>query len=176
MVGKVSAGAVDHITIEIADALRGMDVEDQRHLDQTLITLDGEDNKGRLGANALIAVSLALAKAAASSFDMPFYRYIGGVGACGLPVPLMNVLNGGAHADNPLDIQEFMIVPAGATSFSEALRMGSEVFHTLKRHLIDKKLHTGLGDEGGFCALPHLNGRDPSPSHRSYQGRGLSSR
>ena len=130
--GKGVLQAVDAVNGEIFDALSGFDASDQRRLDTALITLDGTDNKGRLGANAILGVSLAAAKAAAISAGQPLYKYVGGVSAHVLPVPLMNIINGGAHADNPIDIQEFMVVPAGADRFSEGLRMGAEIFHSLK--------------------------------------------
>src|SRR6201990_3646430 len=130
--GKGVLKAVEHINTEISEAVLGLDASEQAFLDKTLIDLDGTENKGRLGANALLAVSMAVARAAAASHDAPLYRYLGGVNACLLPVPMMNILNGGAHADNSVDPQEFMIVPYGAEKFSEALRWGAEVFHTLK--------------------------------------------
>jgi enolase len=149
--GKGVQKAVDAVDGEIIDALLGMDAEDQRDIDRTLIELDGTANKARLGANAILGVSLATAKAAADSRGLPLYRYVGGVSAHVLPVPMMNILNGGAHADNPIDFQEFMVMPVGAPSFSEALRWGAEIFHTLKRALHDKGLATAVGDEGGFA-------------------------
>jgi enolase len=149
--GKGVAKAVMNVNETIAGHLVGEDADDQSYLDHLLIELDGTPNKKNLGANAILGVSLALAKAAAEAHVLPLYRYLGGAGAKTLPVPLMNVVNGGAHADNNLDIQEFMIVPVGATSFSEALRMGSEVFHTLKKLLKEKGLVTAVGDEGGFA-------------------------
>jgi enolase len=136
---------------EIAEALIGMDAEDQAGIDSALVKLDGTDNKGRLGANAVLAVSLAAAKAAAAHAGVPLYRWIGGAGAHVLPVPMLNVINGGAHADNSLDLQEFMIVPGGAESFSDALRIAVETFHTLKRLLDERGLATAVGDEGGFA-------------------------
>jgi enolase len=136
---------------EIAEALIGMDAEDQAGIDSALVKLDGTDNKGRLGANAVLAVSLAAAKAAAADAGVPLYRWIGGAGAHVLPVPMLNVINGGAHADNSLDLQEFMIVPGGAESFSDALRIAVETFHTLKRLLDERGLATAVGDEGGFA-------------------------
>ena len=129
----------------------GLDASEQAFLDHTLIDLDGTDNKARLGANATLAVSMAVAKAAAEESGLPLYRYFGGSGAMQMPVPMMNVINGGAHADNNLDLQEFMIIPVGATSFRESIRYGAEVFHTLKKILHDKKLTTAVGDEGGFA-------------------------
>ena len=149
--GKGVAKAVANVNETIAGHLVGEDADDQGYLDQLLIELDGTPNKKNLGANALLGVSIAVAKAAAEAHGLPLYRYLGGAGAKTLPVPLMNVINGGAHADNNLDIQEFMIVPVGADSFSEALRMGAEVFHTLKKLLHEKNLVTAVGDEGGFA-------------------------
>ena len=149
--GKGVREAVDAVEGEILDALGGLDAEDQRHLDDTLIALDGTENKSRLGANALLGVSLATAKAAAQSRGLPLYRYVGGINARVLPTPMMNIINGGAHADNPIDFQEFMIMPAGMDSFSEALRCGAEVFHALKAALKQAGHNTNVGDEGGFA-------------------------
>lgn len=149
--GKGVLRAVEHVEGEIAEALQGMDALDQVGIDQTLIALDGTPNKSRLGANAILGVSLAVAKAAANSLGLPLYRYVGGVSARTLPVPLMNIINGGAHADNPIDFQEFMILPVSAPSFAESLRMGAEVFHTLKKLLKAEGLNTNVGDEGGFA-------------------------
>ena len=149
--GKGVRQAVDAVNGEILDALSGFEALDQRRLDQTLINLDGTPNKARLGANAILGVSLATARAAAVSTNLPLYKYVGGLQARVLPVPLMNIINGGAHADNPIDIQEFMIVPAGAESFSEALRMGAEIFHSLKKALKQAGHNTNVGDEGGFA-------------------------
>ncbi len=149
--GKGVRSAVDAVNGEIFDAISGMEAEGQILLDQTLIALDGTRNKGRLGANAILGVSLAIAKAAAAASGLPLYRYLGGPGARVLPVPLLNVINGGVHADNPIDFQEFMIVPVGAPTFAEALRMGAEVFHALKRALKDAGHNTNVGDEGGFA-------------------------
>lgn len=149
--GKGVLQAVSNINDIIAPKILGFDVRDQVALDRFLIGLDGTDNKARLGANAILAVSMAAARAAASEADLPLYRYLGGVAACVMPVPMMNVLNGGAHADNNVDIQEFMIVPAGAGSFREALRMGAETFHHLEKVLKSKGLNTSVGDEGGFA-------------------------
>ena len=149
--GRGVSKAVDGVNGEIADALRGMEAEDQREVDGAMIALDGTENKARLGANAILGVSLGVAKAAADSRGMPLYRYVGGVCAHVLPVPMMNIINGGMHADNPIDFQEFMIVPVGAQSFFEAVRMGTEIFHTLKAKLHEKKLATAVGDEGGFA-------------------------
>ena len=149
--GKGVSDAVEGVNGEIADALAGYEAEDQGEIDARLIELDGTKNKARLGANALLGVSLAVAKAAADSRGLPLYRYVGGVSAHMLPVPMMNIINGGAHADNPIDFQEFMIMPVGAESLFDAVRMGSEVFHTLKKKLHDKGLATAVGDEGGFA-------------------------
>ena len=149
--GKGVMKAVDAVNGEIFDALSGLDAEDQRRIDETLIGLDGTANKSRLGANAILGVSLACAKASAMSAGLPLHRYVGGVTARILPTPMMNIINGGAHADNPIDIQEFMILPTGAESFSEALRMGAEIFHALKKALKDAGHNTNVGDEGGFA-------------------------
>ena len=149
--GKGVLKAVDAVNGEIFDALSGQEAADQRRIDETLIALDGTDNKSRLGANAILGVSLAVAKAAAVAADLPLYKYIGGVSARVLPVPMMNIINGGAHADNPIDIQEFMILPTGAETFSEGLRMGAEIFHGLKKALKDAGHNTNVGDEGGFA-------------------------
>jgi enolase len=149
--GKGVLQAVAAVNGEIFDALSGLDAEDQRRIDQLLIELDGTPNKSRLGANAILGVSLASAKAAAISKDLPLYKYVGGVSARVLPLPMMNIINGGAHADNPIDIQEFMILPSGAQSFSDALRMGAEIFHALKGALKAAGHNTNVGDEGGFA-------------------------
>src|SRR4030081_488723 len=149
--GRGVSAAVGHVKAEIADAVRGRDAADQAALDRALTELDWTPNKSRLGANAILAVSLATAQAAAASAGQPLWRYLGGEDAHVLPVPMMNVLNGGAHADNAVDFQEFMVVPIGASSFSEALRVGAEVFHSLKRTLHDRGLGTAVGDEGGFA-------------------------
>ena len=149
--GKGVLAAVDAVNGEIFDALSGFDAADQRRLDTALITLDGTDTKGRLGANAILGVSLAAAKASAISTGQPLYKYVGGLNARVLPTPMMNVINGGAHADNTIDFQEFMLVPAGAESFSDALRMGAEVFHALKSALKAAGHNTNVGDEGGFA-------------------------
>ena len=149
--GKGVQVAVDAVNTDIAEAVLGMDAEDQGDLDQTMIELDGTKNKGKLGANAILGVSLAAAKAAADARGLPLYRYVGGVAAHVLPVPMMNIINGGEHADNPIDFQEFMIVPVGAESMFDAVRCGSEIFHTLKKALHDKGLATAVGDEGGFA-------------------------
>ena len=149
--GKGVTKAVDNVNDAIADAVLGRDAEDQREIDQAMIDLDGSDNKGAIGANAILGVSLAVAKAAANARGLPLYSYIGGVSAHVLPVPMMNIINGGEHADNPIDIQEFMIMPIGAPSLAEAVRWGAEVFHTLKKGLSQKGLATAVGDEGGFA-------------------------
>jgi enolase len=156
--GKGVRKAVDAVNGEIFDALSGFDAEDQVAIDALLVTLDGTPNKARLGANATLGVSLACAKAAASELDQPLYRYIGGVFARTLPVPMMNIVNGGAHADNPIDIQEFMIMPIGAESIADAVRIGSEIFHTLRKQLKDAGHNTNVGDEGGFA--PNLASAD----------------
>ncbi len=153
--GKGVLKAVEHINTEISEVILGLDAQEQSFIDRTLIDLDGTDNKGRLGANAMLAVSMAVAKAAAEESGLPLYRYLGGAGGMQMPVPMMNVINGGAHANNSLDMQEFMIVPVGATSFREALRCGAEVFQVLKKMLDGRKLSTTVGDEGGFApSLP----------------------
>ncbi len=149
--GKGVLKAVEHVNTEICEAIIGLDAVEQAFIDRALIELDGTDNKGRLGANALLAVSMAVARAAAEESGLPLYRYLGGAGPMRLPVPMMNVINGGAHANNNLDMQEFMIVPLGAPSFSEALRYGAEVFQTLKKLIDGRGLSTGVGDEGGFA-------------------------
>ena len=149
--GKGVTNAVAAVNGEIADALGGFDAEDQIMIDRTMIELDGTDNKARIGANSILGVSLAVAKASAQSAGLSVYRYVGGVGAHVLPVPMMNIINGGAHADNPIDIQEFMIMPVGAPTFSDAVRVGAEVFHTLKKALGDAGHNTNVGDEGGFA-------------------------
>jgi enolase len=149
--GKGVLRAVEHVDGEIADAVLGLDGIEQRLVDDTLVTLDGTDGKSRLGANAILGVSLAVAKASADEAELPLYRYVGGADAHVLPVPLMNVLNGGAHADSNVDLQEFMLAPVGAASFSEALRWGAETYHALRDLLHDRGLATGLGDEGGFA-------------------------
>lgn len=149
--GKGVREAVAAVEGEIYDAISGLDAEDQRHLDDTLIALDGTENKSRLGANAMLGVSLATAKAAAQSRGLPLYRYVGGINARVLPTPMMNIINGGAHADNPIDFQEFMVMPIGMDSFSEALRCGAEIFHALKSALKKAGHNTNVGDEGGFA-------------------------
>ncbi len=149
--GKGVLNAVDHVNNEIADALVGLEAEDQRTIDETLLQVDGTDNKGKLGANAILGASLAVAKAAADSADLPIYKYVGGANAHILPTPMMNILNGGVHADNNVDFQEYMIMPVGASTFTEALRWCAEIYHTLKKVLHDSGLGGGVGDEGGFA-------------------------
>ncbi|MAF98188.1 MAG: phosphopyruvate hydratase [Micavibrio sp.] len=149
--GKGVEKAVDNVNGEITEALLGLDAEEQLYIDETMIELDGTENKSRLGANAILGVSLAVAKAQAAELDMPLWRYVGGAYSHVLPTPMMNILNGGEHADNPVDIQEFMIMPIGAESFSEGLRAGAEVFHALKKQLSEAGLNTNVGDEGGFA-------------------------
>ena len=149
--GKGVRKAVQHVNTEILDALVGWEALDQRGIDYQLIDLDGTDNKGRLGANAILGASLAVAKAAAAELEIPLYRYVGGANAHVLPVPMLNVVNGGAHADNNIDLQEFMIMPVGAASFGEGLRWGVETYHALKKILVDRGLSTAVGDEGGFA-------------------------
>src|SRR4029450_5975248 len=156
--GKGVTKAVGAVNGEIFEALSGLDVEEQVQIDQIMIDLDGTPNKSRLGANAILGVSLACAKAAAESFDMPLYRYVGGTSARTLPVPMMNIINGGVHADNPIDFQEFMILPVGAKTFAEALRCGSGIFHTLRGELKKAGHNTNVGDEGGFA--PNLPSAD----------------
>ncbi|NCU12392.1 MAG: phosphopyruvate hydratase [Sphingomonadaceae bacterium] len=153
--GKGVRGAVKAVNTEISDALLGRDAEDQRDIDAAMIELDGTENKGRIGANAILGTSLAVAKAAANARGLPLYAYVGGVSAHVLPVPMMNIINGGEHADNPIDFQEFMIMPVGAPTLAEAVRWGAEVFHTLKKGLHEKGLATAVGDEGGFA--PNLS-------------------
>jgi len=154
--GKGVRNAVLNVNTEIADEIEGLDAENQRGIDAILIALDGTENKGRLGANAMLGVSLALAKAVADSQQIPLYRYVGGTHAHVLPVPMMNIINGGEHADNPIDVQEFMVMPVGAKSFSEGLRCGAEIFHALKKKLKGDGHNTNVGDEGGFA--PNLDG------------------
>ncbi len=149
--GKGVLEAIEGVKGEIAEEITGLDAEDQAEIDYAMIELDGTENKGRLGANAILGVSLAVAKAAADARGLPLYRYVGGVSAHVLPVPMMNIINGGEHADNAIDFQEFMIVPVGAESLAEAVRCGAEIFHTLKKGLHDKGLSTAVGDEGGFA-------------------------
>jgi len=156
--GKGVLKAVDSVNGELFEALSGLDVEEQAHLDRVMIALDGTPNKARLGANAILGISLAAAKAAAEERGLPLYRYIGGTAAHLLPVPLMNIVNGGVHADNPIDIQEFMILPAAAPTVADAIRMGSEIFHALKKKLQDAGHNTNVGDEGGFA--PALKSAD----------------
>ena len=156
--GKGVQNAVDNVNGLIADELRGLPVYDQLTLDQLLLDIDGTENKNKLGANAMLGVSLACAKAAASELGMPLWRYIGGVNAKVMPVPMMNIINGGSHADNSVDLQEFMVMPAGAESFSHALQMGAEIFHNLKKVLSDKNYSTAVGDEGGFA--PNLKSNE----------------
>ena len=157
--GKGVQRAVEHVNTEICEAIIGLDAVEQRFVDQTMIELDGTENKSRLGANAMLAVSLAIAKAAADECGLPLHRYLGGAGPMAMPVPMMNVINGGAHSDNSLDLQEFMLVPLGLPTFKDALRCGSEVFQSLKKILHEKGLSTAVGDEGGFA--PRL------PSHEA---------
>ena len=161
-VGKGVLKAVENVNETIANELLGMDALNQREVDQTMIALDGTETKSKLGANAILGVSLACAKAVAQTFDMPLYRYIGGANAHTLPAPMMNILNGGSHADNNVDVQEFMIMPVGAPTFAQALRMGAEVFHALKKVLKGKNLNTGVGDEGGFA--PNLGSNEEAIS------------
>ena len=149
--GKGVLKACEHVNTEISEAIMGLDANEQAFLDRTLIDLDGTDNKARLGANAILAVSMAVARAAAEEAGLPLYRYFGGSAGMAMPVPMMNVINGGAHANNTLDLQEFMIIPVGAPSFREAVRYGAEVFHSLKKLIHDKGLSTAVGDEGGFA-------------------------
>ncbi|MEW6591282.1 MAG: phosphopyruvate hydratase [Pseudomonadota bacterium] len=156
--GKGVLKAVEHVNTEICEAIIGLDVEDQAFIDKTLIELDGTENKSRLGANALLAVSMACARAAAEQAGLPLYRYLGGAAPMALPVPMMNIINGGAHANNNIDMQEFMIIPVGAPSFREALRYGTEVFHALKKLLDDAGMATTVGDEGGFA--PNLESHE----------------
>ena len=156
--GKGVLKAVEHINTEISEAVLGLDASEQAFLDKTLIDLDGTDNKSRLGANAMLAVSMAVARAAAEESGLPLYRYFGGMNGNQLPVPMMNVINGGAHANNNLDLQEFMIIPVGAPSFREAIRYGAEVFHALKKIIHDKGMSVAVGDEGGFA--PNVPGHE----------------
>ena len=156
--GRGVLKAVEHVNTEICEAIIGLDVEDQAFIDQTMIDLDGTENKSRLGANALLAVSMACARAAAEQAGLPLYRYLGGAAPMALPVPMMNIINGGAHANNNIDMQEFMVIPVGAPSFREALRYGAEVFHALKKLLDDAGMATTVGDEGGFA--PNLESHE----------------
>ena len=160
--GKGVQNAVDAVNTEIYQALIGVEAEDQRRIDMTMCELDGTDNKARLGANAILGVSMANAKAAADAAGLPLYSYVGGVNAHILPTPMMNIINGGEHADNPIDIQEFMVMPVGAESFPEALRMGTEIFHSLKKGLKDAGHNTAVGDEGGFA--PNLSSTEDAIS------------
>lgn len=170
--GKGVKKAVSAVNNEIADALMGMDAEDQIHIDQCMLDLDGTENKSKLGANAILGVSLAVAKAAAESLALPLFRYVGGVSAHVLPVPLMNIINGGQHADNKLDIQEFMIMPVSAETMADAIRMGAEVFHELKHRLSEEGLNTSVGDEGGFA--PKIGKADEALSYimQAIEGAG----
>ncbi len=163
--GKGVLKAVGHINVEISNAVLGLDASEQAFLDKTLIELDGTDNKSKLGANAMLAVSMAVARAAAEEAGLPLYRYFGGMHAVQLPVPMMNVINGGEHANNNLDLQEFMIIPIAAKSFREALRHGAEVFHALKKILHDKGMSTAVGDEGGFA--PSTEAKDGKGVHEA---------
>ena len=163
--GKGVEKAVAAVNGELFDALAGLDAEDQIKIDNTMIALDGTPNKARLGANAILGISLAVAKASANAAGLPLYRYVGGAKAQLLPVPMMNIINGGAHADNPIDFQEFMIMPVGASSFREGLRMGAEIFHTLKKSLHDGGHNTNVGDEGGFA--PNLKSPDEALTYIS---------
>ena len=156
--GKGVLGAVEAVNTELFEALSGMDADEQEHVDQLMRDLDGTENKGRLGANAILGVSMAVAKAAAEDAGLPLYRYVGGSHARTLPVPMMNIVNGGAHADNPIDVQEFMIMPVGAESIAAAVRVGSEIFQTLKGQLSESRHGTNVGDEGGFA--PNLKSAD----------------
>jgi enolase len=157
--GKGVLKAVEACNVEIFDAIAGFEASDQLKIDRTMIDLDGTPNKSRLGANAILGVSMAVAKAAAQEADLPLYRYVGGAAAHVLPVPMMNIINGGAHADNPIDVQEFMIMPVAAPSLADAVRVGAEVFHTLKKKLKDAGHNTNVGDEGGFAPnLPSTRG------------------
>ena len=167
--GKGVLGAVDAVNGEIFDTLSGREASEQLMIDKVLIELDGTENKSRLGANAILGVSLACAKASAISSGLPLHRYLGGVSARILPTPMMNIINGGAHADNPIDIQEFMILPTGAESFSEALRMGSEIFHALRKQLRDAGHNTNVGDEGGFA--PNLASAEEALSFITRAGQ-----
>ena len=161
---------------DIAAALVGARATEQGAIDRTLIDLDGTPNKSRLGANAILGVSLAVARAAANEASEPLYRFLGGAEANVLPVPMMNVLNGGAHADNSVDLQEFMVMPSGARSFSEAMRIGTEVFHALKRTLAERGLATTVGDEGGFAPDLDSNEAGPGGPRRGHRGRGVPAR
>ena len=174
--GKGVERAVEAVNGEIFEAIGGMEAEDQIHIDQTMIELDGTPNKSRLGANAILGVSLAVAKAAAEAAGLPLYRYVGGTNAHVLPVPMMNIINGGVHADNPIDFQEFMIMPVGAPTLREAVRWGSEIFHTLKKGLKDAGHNTNVGDEGGFAPEPEERARPRSTSSWTRSRRPATSR
>ena len=167
--GKGVEKAVAAVNGELFEALCGMEAEEQVRIDAAMIALDGTPNKARLGANAILGISLAVAKAAAAAANLPLYRYVGGAKAQVLPVPMMNIINGGVHADNPIDFQEFMIMPVGAKSFREGLRMGAEIFHTLKKALHDAGHNTNVGDEGGFAPNLKKSGRSPD---LHFQGGG----
>jgi len=171
--GKGVLNAVEHVGGEIREALIGLDATDQEQIDEVMIGLDGTTNKGRLGANAILAVSLATAKAAAMSSELPLFRYLGGAGANVLPVPMMNIVNGGKHADNNVDFQEFMIQPWGAESFSHALQMGSEIFHTLQKVLAKRGYSTAVGDEGGICAEPEVQRGGAGDDRRGCKAGGV---
>src|SRR5258708_27918632 len=168
--GKGVLKAVEHVNTEISEAIMGLEAAEQAFLDRTLIELDGTENKSRLGANATLAVSLAVARAAAEEAGLPLYRYLGGVGAITTPVPMMNIINGGAHADNNLDVQEFMIVPFGAPTFSEALRYGAEVFHVLKGLLHSRGLSTAGGHQGGLAPRLPKHGEGNQMSRTGSRG------
>lgn len=170
--GKSVHNAINNVNTEIFEALAGMDAEDQIYIDRMMCDLDGTENKGRLGANAILGVSMAVAKAMADELDVPLYRYIGGTQACTLPTPMMNIINGGAHADNPVDIQEFMIMPVGAANFSDALRCGAEIFHTLKKELSKAGFGTNVGDEGGFAPAVKSSTEALDFIMRSIEGAG----
>lgn len=170
--GKSVHNAINNVNTEIFEALAGMDAEDQIYIDRMMCDLDGTENKGRLGANAILGVSMAVAKAMADELSIPLYRYIGGTQACTLPTPMMNIINGGAHADNPVDIQEFMIMPVGAENFSDALRCGAEVFHTLKKELSKAGFGTNVGDEGGFAPAVKSSTEALDFIMRSIEGAG----
>ncbi len=170
--GKSVHKAIENVNTKIFDELVDMDAEDQIYLDRMMCDLDGTENKSRLGANAILGVSMAIAKAMADELDVPLYRYIGGTQACTLPTPMMNIINGGAHADNPVDIQEFMIMPVGAEDFSEALRCGAEIFHTLKKELSKAGFGTNVGDEGGFAPAVKSSTEALDFIMRSIEGAG----
>src|ERR1700753_3470177 len=172
--GKGVQQAVEAVNGEIYDALSGLDAEDQRRIDRLMIELDGTPNKSRLGANAILGVSLAVAKAQATASNLPLYKYVGGVSANVLPVPMMNIINGGAHADNPIDIQELMNMPTGAETFRDALRMGAEIFHSLKGALKKAGHNTNVGDEGGFA--PNIGSAGAGPGVLVTGGGGAGAR